>query len=110
MVILITAFALLLTGSLVYCVLIVVASRSFLSTSLPTPGAQPPISVLKPLCGYDEGLEENLRSFFAQDYPQYEVLLGVHSLDDPAVPVAEKVIQEFQGKVPARLIVTGESS
>lgn len=109
MVILITALAVLLTGSLVYCVLIVVAARNFLSTRLPAPGIQPAISVLKPLCGHDEGLEENLRSFFVQDYPEYEVLLGVHSLDDPAVAVAEKVIREFQGKISARLIVTGES-
>src|SRR6201994_2064729 len=109
MVILVIGLAALLTGSLVYCVLIVIAARKFLSTRLPAPGLQPAISVLKPLCGHDEGLEENLRSFFVQDYPKYEVLLGVHSLDDPAVAVAEKVIAEFQGKVPARLIVTGES-
>jgi ceramide glucosyltransferase len=67
------------------------------------------VSILKPLYGLDEGLEENLRSFFAQDYPEYEVLLGVHTADDPAVPVAEKVIREFSGSVSARLIVTGES-
>jgi ceramide glucosyltransferase len=109
MVILITALAVLLTGSLVYCVLIAVAARKFLSTRLPAPGATPSISILKPLCGHDEGLEENLRSFFIQDYPEYEVILGVHSMDDPAVAIAEKVIREFQGKVPARLIVTGES-
>jgi ceramide glucosyltransferase len=109
MVILTTAVAVLLTGSLVYCVLIVVATRRFLSTTLPAPGNTPPISVLKPLCGQDDGLEENLRSFFVQDYPQYEVLFGVHRADDPAVPVAEKIITEFSGRINARLIITGES-
>src|ERR1700761_1616796 len=109
MVIFTAALAVLLAGSLVYSVLILVATRRFLSVRLPAPGSQPPVSILKPLCGLDEGLEENLRSFFVQDYPEYEVLLGVHTLDDPAVAVAEKVIAEFQGKVPARLIVTGES-
>ena len=109
MVILSTALALLLTGSLVYCLLIVVATRRFLSARLLMPGIQPAVSILKPLCGHDDGLEENLRSFFMQDYPEYEVLLGVHNADDPAVPVAEKVIHEFSGKVAARLIITGES-
>jgi ceramide glucosyltransferase len=109
MVILTTALAVLLTGSLVYCVLIVVATRRFLSATLPAPGNKPPVSVLKPLCGHDDGLEENLRSFMVQDYPVYEVLFGVHRPDDPAVAVAEKIIGEFSGQISARLIITGES-
>jgi ceramide glucosyltransferase len=109
MVILTTALAVLLTGSLVYCVLIVVATRRFLSTTLPNPGNKPPISVLKPLCGHDDGLEENLRSFLTQDYPKYEVLFGVHRSDDPAVAVAENIIREFSGRISAQLVITGES-
>ena len=109
MVILATALAVLLTGSLVYCVLIVVATRRFLSATLPAPGTKPPISVLKPLCGHDDGLAENLRSFMVQDYPEYEVLFGVHRSDDSAVAVAEKIIAEFSGRIQARIIITGES-
>ncbi len=109
MVILITALAVLLTGSLVYCVLIVVATRRFLSATLPAPGNKPPISILKPLCGHDDGLEENLRSFMVQDYPEYEILFGVHRPNDPAVAVVEKIIGEFSGRISARLIITGES-
>ena len=109
MVILGTVLAVLLAGSLVYCVLICVATRRFLGIMLPVRGNQPPISILKPLCGHDEGLEENLRSFFVQDYPDYEVLLGVHREDDPAAILAAKIIDEFSGKVNARLIITGES-
>jgi ceramide glucosyltransferase len=109
MVILTAALAVLLTGSLIYCVLVVVATRRFLSSALPAPGIQPPVSVLRPLCGYDDGLEENLRSFMVQDYPEYEVLFGVHRQDDTAVAVAEKIIEEFSGSIKAQLIVTGES-
>jgi ceramide glucosyltransferase len=101
--------AVLLTGSLVYCALIIVATRRFLSVCPPAPGSQPPISILKPLCGHDDGLEDNLRGFFLQDYPEYEVIFGVHRRDDPAVPVAEKIISEFSGRISARLVVTGES-
>ena len=109
MVILATALAVLLTGSLVYCVLIVVATRRFLSTTLLNSGNKPPISILKPLCGHDDGLEENLRSFMVQDYPEYEVLFGVHRPDDSAVAVAEKIITEFNGRISAHLVITGES-
>ncbi|HZS26970.1 MAG TPA: bacteriohopanetetrol glucosamine biosynthesis glycosyltransferase HpnI [Candidatus Angelobacter sp.] len=109
MVILSTVLAVLLAGSLVYCVLICVATKRYLGVASPAPGDKPSISVLKPLCGHDEGLEENLRSFFMQDYPSYEVLLGAHSEEDPAAILAAKIISEYSGRVKARLIITGES-
>ena len=109
MVILTAIFATLLAGSLAYCILIVVASRRYLSVASPVAGPTPPISLLKPLCGHDEGLEDNLRSFFAQDYPVFEVLFAVHRADDPAVAVAEKIRNEYAGRVETRLVVTGDS-
>jgi len=54
-----------------------------------------PVSILKPLKGSDEGLYENLRSFFQIDYPQFELIFSVASAKDPAVPVVQKLIQEF---------------
>lgn len=99
----------LLAGSLIYCVLVMLAARRYLSVAPPAPGTRPPMSILKPLCGHDEGLEENLRSFFEQDYPEYEVILGVHRSEDPAVAVASRIIAEYSGRVSARLVVTGES-
>jgi ceramide glucosyltransferase len=102
-------FAALLAGSLAYCVLIVVASRRYLSVPLPVAETTPPISVLKPLCGHDEGLEENLRSIFVQDYPAFEILFAVHRADDPAVAVLEKMCLEYAGSVEARLLITGDS-
>jgi ceramide glucosyltransferase len=47
-----------------------------------------PISILKPLCGLDDGLAENLASFAALTHPRYEVLLGLRSAHDPAAPLA----------------------
>lgn len=46
------------------------------------------ISILKPLCGVDDALEENLRAFAQLDYPRFEVLLGVKDRADAAWPVA----------------------
>lgn len=104
-----TILAALMMGSLVYCILIMIASWRYLSVKLITTGNTPLVSILKPLCGEDEGLEENLRSFLEQDYPAYEVLFAVHRADDPAIAVVEKLQSEYTGRIDIRLIVTGES-
>src|SRR5690349_17032887 len=86
---------LLLAGSWAYCLLTAIAARRYLAVSPPVLDDLPPISVLKPLCGLDDRLEENLRSFFTQDYPDYEILFAVHKASDPAVAVVNKVSSEF---------------
>ena len=78
--------AALLAGSLVYCILIVIAARRYLSVPQPQSQDSPPISVLKPMYGDEIGLEENLRSFFEQNYPEFEILFALHASDDSARP------------------------
>ena len=99
----------LLGGSIAYCVLVVVAARSYLAQSSSPAEHLAPISVLKPLSGFDEGLEVNLRSFFTQAHPEFELLFAVRQADDPAVPVVEALEREFPARA-SRLIVTGEPS
>jgi ceramide glucosyltransferase len=103
------AYALLalVTGSLVYCFLTVVAARRYRAVRPPSLGTPVPISVLKPLAGLDDGLEENLRSFFEQDYPYFEILFAVRSPQDPALAVVQKLRAAYP-TVPAQTIVTGE--
>jgi ceramide glucosyltransferase len=64
----------------------------------------PPVTIFKPLKGLDDGLEENLRSFFRLDYPEYQLLFGVADRDDPAIDVVERLIAEFPDR-DARLII-----
>ncbi len=71
----------------------------------PPTGDRPLVSVLKPLKGADPGLEENLRSFFHQTWPRYELLFGVRDWDDPAVPVVRRLMSTFPG-VRAHLVVS----
>jgi len=74
----------------------------------PTTGDFPPVSVLKPVCGIEHGLYENLRSFCDQDYPALQVIFGVRDGDDPAIPVVQRVIREFPERDPV-LVVGGRS-
>jgi ceramide glucosyltransferase len=55
----------------------------------------PPVTIFKPLKGIDEGLEENLRSFFELDYPVFQLLFGVADADDPAIGVVQRLFAEF---------------
>ena len=98
----------LLAGSWVFCLLVVIAARSYRAAAAP-PAAAPnePISVLKPLHGLDEGLEENLRSFFEQDYPAFELLFAARRDDDAGLNLARRLAREYP-HASVRFYVTGE--
>jgi ceramide glucosyltransferase len=97
----------LVAGSLAFCVLAVAAAVRYRAVRPAPLRAAPPISVLKPLAGAEEGLEQNLRSFFEQRYADFEILLAVRSPQDPAIPIVERLRARYPA-VPSRLIVTGE--
>lgn len=63
-----------------------------------------PVSILKPLKGADNGLKENLESFFLLDYPEYELIFSIAQASDPAFQVVRDLIDQYTG-VRARLIV-----
>ena len=77
----------LLGGTAVFSLLSIVAALRYLAVRPRTAGVPPPISILKPLAGLDHGLESNLRTFFEQDYPAFEILFAVSDASDPAVAV-----------------------
>ena len=97
----------LLAGALVYTGLAVIAALRYLAVHPPELRSTEPVSILKPLSGLDLDLESNLRTFFEQDYPAFEILFAVREPHDPAVQVVEKLQKEYP-KIPSRLLITGE--
>lgn len=100
-------FVALSAGSAAYCALAALAAIRYRSVCPRRAAVAPSISILKPLAGVDDGLEENLRTFFEQDYERFEILFAVRSHKDPAIPLVERLRAEYP-HVPTRLIVTGE--
>jgi ceramide glucosyltransferase len=58
----------------------------------------PPISILKPLKGTDPEIYESFRSHCLQDYPEYEIIFGVHNPNDPAIESVQKLQREFPNR------------
>jgi ceramide glucosyltransferase len=65
----------------------------------------PHVTILKPLCGAGGRLYESLRSFCEQDYPHYQIVVGVRSADDPAVTVVYRLMAEYPA-LDLRLVVS----
>ena len=98
----------LVAGSIVYCILTLLAARNYLNSRAPALIGPPPVTVMKPLFGADEGLSENLRGFFMQDYPDYQILMAVKNEDAPEADIARQMMREFPA-VHAAIIATGPS-
>jgi len=69
---------------------------AFLRSSPPiNPEFHPPVTILKPLCGVDQGTYTNLASFCQQNYPRYQIIFCVRSPTDPSIELVEKLIVHF---------------
>lgn len=56
----------------------------------------PPLTLLKPIKGLEEELEQNLRSFFAQDYPAaLQFVFASTEPNDPGIELARAVAAEY---------------
>ncbi len=70
----------------------------------------PAVSLLKPLCGLEPGLYENLRSHFQLDYPAVQIVFGVRDAGDPALRVAERLRVEFPDADVALVVDPGSTA
>jgi ceramide glucosyltransferase len=71
------------------------------------PAAPPrlqPVSVLKPLCGMEPGLEANLATLCRQHHPAYQIVFGVRDPHDPAIVVARRLAKRYPDR-DIRLVV-----
>jgi ceramide glucosyltransferase len=98
---------LFLSAASVYSLLSIVAAWQYLAVRRLDLRSTEPVSILKPLAGLDLGLESNLRTFFEQDYPAFEILFAVRDAGDPASNVVLR-LQQAHPQVSARLLVTGD--
>ena len=64
--------------------------------------------MLKPVKGVEPGLEDCLKSFFAVEYPRFELLFCVADADDSAIPLVRQLIARHP-RVVARLSVGAEA-
>jgi ceramide glucosyltransferase len=69
----------------------------------------PSVTILKPLHGMEPRLEANLESFFCQDYPNFVIVFGARSCEDPALHVVDK-LQARYPSVQTRIVISGEPS
>jgi ceramide glucosyltransferase len=69
-----------------------------------SPGSEPAVSLLRPVCGIDNFATETLASTFHIDYPNYEIIFCVARADDPVIAVLHQLI-DAHPDVPARLLV-----
>jgi ceramide glucosyltransferase len=99
------------TTSTIYCLMVLAAAARFglkkRREQSATAEYLPPVSVLKPLHGTEEGMERNLETFFEQEYPQFELLFCARHAADEGLQLAERVGQRYPHVV-ARYVTCGE--
>jgi ceramide glucosyltransferase len=97
--------------SSIYCLMVVVAVLRFGVRKRREDRAPgdflPPISVFKPMHGTEPGMEENLTTFFEQDYPEFELLFCARHETDEGLRVARAVAARYP-RVDARFLTCGE--
>jgi ceramide glucosyltransferase len=66
------------------------------------------VSLVRPVCGMENYIEETLRSAFHLDYPRYEIIFCAASAHDAAVPLVRQLIAAHP-HVAARLLIGNET-
>jgi ceramide glucosyltransferase len=73
----------------------ILSAWRFLGLPRVAEGFRPPVSILKPVRDADSRAYECFRSHCLLDYPEYEIIFGVHDPADPAAALVERLKLEF---------------
>jgi ceramide glucosyltransferase len=101
-------FALLAVLGVVLTTIQVLLVRRFRAPRGPVCERPEFVSILKPVCGLDDQLEENLLSFTSLRGMRYEVIVSAEEWEDPALEVVRRVMRAHPF-APFRIIVDGGS-
>ena len=83
------------------------AARAAQKAAAATPESSlPAVTIFKTVHGMEAQLEANLESFFRQDYPAFEIVLGARAAGDAGLQVAEKVRRRYP-QVSSSVVVSG---
>jgi ceramide glucosyltransferase len=69
--------------------------QRFCATISPNLSFEPPVTLMKPLCGVEPLTELALESFFLIDYPVFQIVFGVQNLDDPVLSIVQTLRQRY---------------
>jgi len=87
--------ALLIISGSAYWIIAIYSVNRFFKKTVHVAVSTEPVSILKPLKGIDPGLEENIRSFCRQEYPEYEVILGFNGPDEKELYEAGQIAESI---------------
>ncbi|MDO8526442.1 MAG: glycosyltransferase [Deltaproteobacteria bacterium] len=75
----------------------------------PEPGSFSPfVSLIKPVCGLEKNLYENLATACLQNYPRFEVIYSVQNPADPALKVLKEIRKNYPG-VKMQIVIDEEA-
>ncbi len=91
-------------ASLAHFVSIAAVIRRFRASRVEAAQASGPVSILRPVCGLENYIEDTLRSSFHLDHPDYEVIFCAADADDPVLPLVRMLMAEYP-QVESRLLI-----
>lgn len=67
----------------------------------------PPVSIVLPVCGLENYIEDTLRSAFRLDYPHYELVFCAARPDDPVIALLQRLMSDYPW-INARILIGDE--
>lgn len=85
-------------GYFVVHLIALIHSTRWLHRKIPTLSeahSHPGVSILKPVVGINDNLQDNLESYFTLDYPKYEILICIAEKNGESLPLVEGLKKKY---------------